>query len=298
VGVDIGASKTEVLLLSEDKLTIDTFRLEGANYQRGGLRKIKKLFFLLRDEIFSKYSFRRVILTVGIAGVWRRNEREKIGSWIRDNFSEFFEINVLSDAEIAHYGALQGRRGILVLAGTGALSIGRDEKGWVRAGGYGYLVGDKGGAFWIGKRALEAAISSHEGWGVDTLLKDKILNHFKIKNPLDIIPRIYRRDPVTGISKLAPLVIETAKEGDGVAESILDEGAEALALYAKSVYVKLSLSDTEVKTSGGLFASLYYREKVHGFISELLGNVKIGPAEKTPSYGAALYGLKKHFGNG
>ena len=52
-------------------------------------------------------------------------------------------------------GALDGRPGMLVLAGTGSIVLGRDGQGRVaRAGGLGPLIGDEGSAFWLGREWL------------------------------------------------------------------------------------------------------------------------------------------------
>ena len=50
------------------------------------------------------------------------------------------------------------RPGVLLLAGTGSIVLGRDRRGrWARAGGLGPLLGDEGSAFWLGREWLRAA---------------------------------------------------------------------------------------------------------------------------------------------
>jgi N-acetylglucosamine kinase-like BadF-type ATPase len=75
------------------------------------------------------------------------------------------------DAEIALTGAHEGAPGIVVIAGTGSMTFGRNAEGkTARAGGWGYVFGDEGGAFDLVRRALRAALAAEEGWGPDTLL--------------------------------------------------------------------------------------------------------------------------------
>ena len=60
-----------------------------------------------------------------------------------------------NDAVTAHLGALGGEPGAVIVAGTGAiaLAVGRRRR-WARADGWGTLLGDDGGGYWIGRAGL------------------------------------------------------------------------------------------------------------------------------------------------
>src|SRR5689334_18641338 len=60
---------------------------------------------------------------------------------------------VTTDAVTALAGATANGQGIIVIAGTGSIAFGRGSDGrGVRAGGWGYIYGDEGGAFDIGRQ--------------------------------------------------------------------------------------------------------------------------------------------------
>ena len=61
------------------------------------------------------------------------------------------------------------------IAGTGSMVFGRKGERTMRAGGWGYVFGDEGGAFWIVKQALRAALRDEEGWGSKTRLHPLLL---------------------------------------------------------------------------------------------------------------------------
>ncbi len=93
-------------------------------------------------------------LAVAARGVWTARERAALRRRLRALAPR---VDVLSDAEAAWLGALDGRPGIVVLAGTGSIIVGRDARGrWARAGGLGPLLGDEGSAFWLGREWLRA----------------------------------------------------------------------------------------------------------------------------------------------
>ncbi|HTV92317.1 MAG TPA: BadF/BadG/BcrA/BcrD ATPase family protein [Verrucomicrobiae bacterium] len=67
---------------------------------------------------------------------------------------------LMHDAPIAHAGALGGEPGAVVIAGTGSVgyAVARDGRTQMR-GGWGYLFGDEGSAFWIARTYVERAIA-------------------------------------------------------------------------------------------------------------------------------------------
>ncbi|NUT33119.1 MAG: ATPase, partial [Hamadaea sp.] len=68
------------------------------------------------------------------------------------------------DVVTAHAGALDLGPGVVLAAGTGAIALGIDPDGTQRqADGWGFLCGDAGGGFWIGRRGLDVALRGHDG---------------------------------------------------------------------------------------------------------------------------------------
>lgn len=60
-----------------------------------------------------------------------------------------------NDVETAHRAAFAGQTGVFVLAGTGSVAMAVGANGQTaRAGGWGWLLGDEGGGYWIGRKAL------------------------------------------------------------------------------------------------------------------------------------------------
>src|SRR5205807_1117691 len=69
------------------------------------------------------------------------------------------QLFVTTDAVTALAGATAGGQGIITIAGTGSIAFGRNAAGvTARAGGWGYIFGDEGGAFDIARQALRASL--------------------------------------------------------------------------------------------------------------------------------------------
>ena len=100
------------------------------------------------------------VLVVASRGVWTRAERSRQARRLRGLARR---VRVISDARPPIAAPSAMRPGILLLAGTGSMALGRDRRGrWARAGGLGPLLGDEGSAFWIGREWLRTSTRSAE----------------------------------------------------------------------------------------------------------------------------------------
>src|SRR2546426_9650147 len=107
---------------------------------------------------------------VGAAGAGRAQEQAELESALR-GVGLARRVRVLADAEVALSAAFGRGPGVLVNAGTGSIAYARDPHGGLhRAGGYGWQLGDEGGGYWLGRRALEAAAWGEDGRGEGSTL--------------------------------------------------------------------------------------------------------------------------------
>jgi len=128
-----------------------------------------------------------------------------------------------SDALAALTGAFGGGPGIIVIAGTGVICFGRAPNGEIiRAGGWGYLLGDEGSGFALAQAALIAALKDWDGRGPTTRLRPIFEKHFNVASIDLIISQIYSPDFDRGkFAELAPLVFDAAGNDDLVAQEII-----------------------------------------------------------------------------
>ena len=176
-------------------------------------------------------------LVVASRGIWTPRERRALA---RRLASLARRVHVLSDAQAALLGALDHCPGLLVLAGTGSIVIGRDRRGrWGRAGGLGPLLGDEGSAFWIGRAWLRATTSGEDFRPVRRL--------------------VTRPDAVSRIAALAPAVLRRARH-DPRARAIVAEAQTHLARLAVDVARQLRLPrPVVVSWAGGVLADSRFR---------------------------------------
>jgi N-acetylglucosamine kinase-like BadF-type ATPase len=258
VGVDGGGSKTEAIILDNDLRVIGEGRAGPSNPLRVGLTSAAAAVREAIDNACAAAKIRRSDLEsaeVGLAGARRHELRERMREMllplgVRD-------IEVVTDADIALYGATDGAPGLVVIAGTGSICCGINARGKkFCAGGWGPLAGDEGAGAWIARRALRAIAYASDGRGPQTLLTELACNYFHVSTADDLTTAIYAptitNERIAGFGKD---VVEAANRKDPVAEQIILEGGAELGLAAVAVIRNLQMEREEFQIAvvGGVF---------------------------------------------
>ena len=206
-------------------------------------------------------------------------------------------LELVTDARAALEGALDGKPGVVVIAGTGSIAIGLNEAGeQARAGGFGPTLSDEGSGYYIAQRALKAVVSSFDGRSPKTRLAESICNRLGVASPSDLPGVIYNSDsePVE-IAPLADLVDEAAREGDEVARQILTAAGSELGRLAASVIEKLGLSSRPFRVAcvGSVFRSgEVVLKPLRDAVLSVAPQAEIGPPLYPPAIGAAKLAIE------
>jgi uncharacterized phosphosugar-binding protein/N-acetylglucosamine kinase-like BadF-type ATPase len=156
------------------------------------------------------------------------------------------EVWIADDTVTAHRAAFEGRSGIVLVVGTGIACLAVDSVSGSshRTSGSGYLIGDEGGAYWIGRKALAAAIKSADGRGPATSLLGCALARFG--GPAEeLAVRVHNQErTVSAIAEFAVDVVVQSESGDEVALGILRQAATELAEAVSACVTSLPGSAT------------------------------------------------------
>lgn len=164
LGIDGGGSKTAFLLVDSQGHELARTETGPSNYTAIG--RVRSAEAIRRG--ISALPRTPDVIIGGFAGAGGRDGaahyRETLAALAPQS-----RIGIGTDAHIAYHGALGERSGVVVIAGTGSILIGRQPNGRLfRSGGWGYLFGDEGGGFWIGREAVRTALAFDEdGRGSD-----------------------------------------------------------------------------------------------------------------------------------
>jgi len=300
VGVDGGGTKTDVVLLDRSGNLIGKARGGASNYQVIGGKRLKEEILgcfskLLTTTNVAANKIGHVFL--GLAGAGRESDQKEIVALFNDT-EHAGKISVDSDAVVALSGAFGTAPGIIIISGTGAICFGKNSEGKVvRSGGWGYLLGDEGSGYFIGREAIIAALKDFDGRGEKTLLRSDLERHFQLSSIDQIIPAVYQ-DKINraAIADVAPIVFEQANRGDAIAEEIIRQAGRELGNLAKAVAQRLNFSNEELKVA--LIGSIFKQKdmllnEISKELYEISWNIEIADPMFDPQYGAALLALQK-----
>lgn len=125
--------------------------------------------------------------------------------------------------------------GYALIAGTGTVAArvagGRLER---VVGGRGWLLGDAGGGFWIGRKVARAVVADLDGQGEHTALTSLVLDAVGARDLAELVPLLYARRPVQ-LAEFAPLAFAVPE--DPTARAILVAASAALADLVAAVRV-------------------------------------------------------------
>ncbi len=299
LGVDGGGTKTLAVVSDADGKTLGEGKTGASNPLRVGIETAIDNIFqatVIACDKARKSTAEIVSGVFGLAGVRREDIRARMRELLRKRLHLKFS-KVVTDAEIALYGAVNGGAGLVIIAGTGSICCGRNENGdFAMAGGWGPLAGDEGGGAGIARRALQSIARASDGRGKLTTLSNYALDYFRVSLPEDISTAIYAptmtNDKIAGFAKF---VIQAAQEGDEVAIELTNEAGRELGIAANAVIHKLNLAGNKFPVAyvGGVFhAKQLIFQPLLAEIHQSAPEAYISPPQLPPAVAAAKMAVK------
>jgi N-acetylglucosamine kinase-like BadF-type ATPase len=260
LGIDAGGSKTVCLLADGDGEVRRSARGPGANLAVLGELEVEKVLYELMEQVLTEEeSGPAAAICLGIAGVDRAEDAAVIRGILR-RIGQKAPVLVVNDALIALEAGAGDGPGIVIIAGTGSICYGRNEKSQAaRAGGWGYVLADEGSGWWVGQRAIMAVMRQFDGRGPGTALTPRVLAHFGVAEPFQLVYEVYYRDTRRRlIASLSEAVQASADEGDPVAREIIAAAAAELVIGARSVAERLEMRGAQfpLVLAGSIFRVL------------------------------------------
>ena len=177
-------------------------------------------------------------LWAGIAGAGGTGVSEMLGAELgRRGLAG--KVGVGTDADAAYHGAFGDEPGILLIAGTGSVALGRGEDGCsATVGGWGVLLGDEGSGYAIGMAALRSIVRAVDGRSMSTSMKEAVLERIGLARPEELIAWV-ARSRKSDVAGLVPMVCRAADIGDPVAATIIEGAIEDLTSHVLTVVRRL-----------------------------------------------------------
>jgi len=258
LGIDGGGTKTTCAVGDESRL-LATATAGPSNIVRVGEDHARESLHKAVRQACSAAGIRAAEIArtcVGGAGAGRPEVAEIVRSILSETVAG--PIDVVGDMQTALEAAFDTGPGVVVNAGTGSFAYGRNQRGQtLRAGGWGFAIGDEGSAHWIGREAVRTVLQESEHGEdssafIETSLVHGLFKAWGVRSFLDLA-RAGNSVPPPDFAALFPAVV-TSK--DEIARNVLREAGRELARLAEVVIGRLfgeDLSVVPVAMTGGVF---------------------------------------------
>ena len=248
LGLEGGGTKSAWMLVARnsEKLTVlDRGTMPPSNFRLSTADHLREIFRLLPADVSRAGIF--------LAGCATPEDQRALAAICAEVWPQA-RIVTGSDRDSGLAAALGRGDGIVVNAGTGSSVTGRRGERLEKAGGWGHILGDAGGGYYLAVQALRVLLRDFDLRGGQTDAAADILRALCL-NSLDELVRWVQAAGKMEIASLAPIVVAAAERGDPRMLEILNGAARVLAEYTEAVARRLAFEAADVKLIGSLFQS-------------------------------------------
>jgi len=258
LGIDGGATKTLAAVLDLDSQTVHLGHAGPSNEDAIGAAAAVEALLSAADEALDRAGIADEDLGGAVLAV-AGTDTPAVAAQLRRTRTEGW--TVVNDVVGAWAVATGGGNGVAVIAGTGSNVFGVGPGGSWRAGGWGHILGDEGGAIWIGVQSIKAALREREASGPATALTAELIDFFQVPSIEALASLVYSK-PLTK-SEIAAFAVRSGKVADGgdeVAREIYERGARELGRQVAAVVDRTGLAGEEFPL--GLIGSVFHSGEV------------------------------------
>jgi glucosamine kinase len=290
LGVDGGGTQT-TCVIGDEKSVLATATSGASNVVRVGKERARQS---LHEAVRNVCSAAKIDIRdirrgcIGLAGAARPEVEETVRGILAEIVGA--ELEIVGDMVIALQAAFGSGPGVVVIAGTGSIAYGRDNKGQTaRVGGWGFQISDEGAGYWIGKVAVMQVMRVHdEHPDASAGLAQHILKAWRLNSVKELVP-IANATPPPDFAQLFLPVLCAADAGDPTARALLTRAGTELARLGK-LAISRTLLDSDhipVAMAGGVFRnSALVRQVFYNSLKAEYPMADVSPTVVEPVCGA------------
>ena len=181
------------------------------------------------------------------------------------------------------------REGIGVISGTGAIAVGADASGaFMAAGGWGWVLGDDGGASALVREATKAALYARDDGKPDDGLLGALVKSYGVADAERLTRKVNDEPTMDNWGPHTPAVFAAAGAGSALAIKVIDDGAKALADNVRQVRRRGAVG-TDVVVAGSVFINqTRLLEAFTRHLAAIAPELKVHRLERAPVEGAVF----------
>lgn len=246
IGLDIGGTKTRGVRFNDGTVVADesagSSNVQNVSREEASLNLADLFARIGGGEVAQVYA--------GSGGIDTDDDAAALAALIEPHVPGA-KVTVVHDSRLL-LAAGGASTGVAVIAGTGSAAWGRNADGHeARAGGWGYLLGDEGSGYWLGREAVRHSLRRMNQELPADQLTDALLAACGVDHPNRLIALFH--SPETGRrfwAQHARLVVDAAAAGHMASQELLDQAGKDLAGLAAQALRTLGIDGPVILGSG------------------------------------------------
>lgn len=282
IGLDAGGTKTHAAVIDHNKNIHFSIETGPGNVAVDSEKAKEHIMAAIQACIKSKYGSLCKTIVLGIAGIEKGHLKSEFKTAVEQHFK--LPTLIINDAELALYAVLEEENGVLAIAGTGSVLIGKNDSAIKMVGGWGHLLGDEGSSYHIGIQALKQLVSEIEQGNIQNKLAKALATQYQLPDASAIKEFVYSSTKKE-IADIALFVYQRAQMDDTDAKILLEQAGEELAQQAIRLVKQLGLETSSIPiiVKGSLlekneFVRNHFAEKLKQFSPDISIVCKNSPA--------------------
>lgn len=282
VGIDVGATKTHLALASNGVVEFEQIVATSTWRTASAARNAEELGQLVQRLLGGVA--RQLPLGVGAHGCDSTEQCLVMGEELRKHFSG--PVTVVNDAELMPL-ASGVMHGIGLVAGTGSIAAARDESHrLLTAGGWGWVLGDEGGAAGIVREAVRAVLAQLDRGERDDPLTKRLMRSCGVHDGPDLAMTLTRANSADAWGSHAPVVFAAAEEGSIAAQSVIQDAGRELAVLVQRLVNRAGRPERVVAGGAVIRAQQSLWEAFVRSMQMILPDVAVSRLDRAPVLGA------------
>jgi glucosamine kinase len=280
IGLDIGGTKTHGVRF-ENGLPVADSIAGSANVQNVS----REAAHAHLAELFAEIGYGNVVqVYAGAGGIDTDADAEALKALIAPFAPKALTTIVHDSRLLLAAGCVSS--GVAVIAGTGSAAWGRNPRGVeARAGGWGYLLGDEGSGYWLGREAVRHSLRRmNQGYEADALTRN-LLRACDLDHPNQLMALFHSAG--TGRrywAQQARLVVDAADAGHLPSQKMLDRAGQDLADMTAQTLSQLGIAGPVV-LGGGLGMHVLRLQSAFREALAKDGITDVRPVTRAPVFG-------------
>lgn len=238
-GVEGGATHSKLVICDQAGNVVASAKGPGTNHWMVGIPEVaKRIDIMTRDakaQALIPENHRLAAMGLCLSGAEQDATNKELENYLKTHYPDVAENYMVGSDTVGSIATASNVGGMVIISGTGSNTLLRNPDGSTYGcGGWGHMIGDEGGAWWISKNAIKTVFDHEDNFRRSKLCIERvwelIREHFGVKTRLDLLDHCYAKfckPTYSGLcSKLAKCAME---EDEPLCRKLFEDAGQVLA---------------------------------------------------------------------